>query len=306
MPWIHDDIVLERVSSEFTKIVLYNQIIVLFDGQDRITIKVPADLESGTRGVCGVFDDQEDNDFTTPEGDVETSPIDFAQSWQIGTCSEDAPTQITKDQCAIFADRADEAKALCGVFLNEDFQKCHAEVNIERVYQSCLSAYCRTANQESVCTLLSAYAMECAQSGIILESWRENADICQVSCPAGQVWQECGSACRQSCGTFGQTKQECKDMCVSGCQCPEGYVFNYSNQCVPVEQCQCLFNGKFYKAESSRIFDCNVCECHKGSWFCSENNCEESAECGQNQLYRVVFLNIVFQGKIRSFLGRKT
>jgi len=282
IPYNNDNIMVERVNNVFVKVTLENRISIMFDGKDMIRIRSPATLHNQHIGLCGVFDGKEDNEFTTSSNSVVSNPIEFAKSWSVGECAD--PTPLATGQCKIFAPKQPQAEKLCAILKSEQFHRCHSEVSVESVYQRCLDEFCRTGNEELVCSIISTYAMECAVSGIILDGWRESSGQCTISCPLGQEYKECGSSCRQSCASVA-SDFECADQCVSGCQCPKGFVLDYENKCIPAEQCPCLFNNRYYRSGDNRIFDCNVCECHKGSWFCSDNNCEDSEDCTANQLY---------------------
>ena len=289
VPWTEDNISVERINSEFIKVTLANGISVLFNGKDRIVVRSSAELYNKHHGLCGVFDGKMNNEFSTPEGSVETNVIDFAKSWQDNSCDED-PTPVSNNACQIYTDNAQKARELCGVLLNNDFLRCHNEIKKDHYYANCMSEYCKTSNEAVVCSIIATYAMECATNGISMDDWRKNSGMCQVTCASGEEWKECGSSCRQSCATVAKDF-ECKDQCVAGCQCQDGFVRDHTNKCIPADDCKCEFNGKFYAGGESRVFDCNVCECHKGAWFCTENQCEHSDECKDNQMYSLCMDN---------------
>ena len=283
IPWSDDGLSVERVNSEFVKVTLPNDLTIMFNGHDRIIVRSPATLYGMHHGLCGVFDGRQNNDFETPEGVCENEMTEFVKSWADETC-EEAPAPSTNNACKIYPENADRASELCGAIMSNDFLKCHKEVDKNIYYENCRSEFCKSGNEEVVCNILSSYAMECATAGINMDSWRENTQLCQVSCPAGQVWKECGSICRQSCATVSKDL-ECVDQCVAGCQCADGMVRDHANKCIPAEECRCEFNGHFYANGEHRYFDCNVCECHKGGWFCTDNACEHNESCEANQMF---------------------
>ncbi|XP_077271571.1 chymotrypsin inhibitor-like [Temnothorax americanus] len=59
--------------------------------------------------------------------------------------------------------------------------------------------------------------------------------IAQRRCPRNQVWTTCGSACPPSCNS--QPNQPCTLQCVIGCQCKQGFLLNFSGNCVDPSQC---------------------------------------------------------------------
>ncbi|NXF56807.1 SSPO protein, partial [Ciccaba nigrolineata] len=58
-----------------------------------------------------------------------------------------------------------------------------------------------------------------------------------VPCAGGQLYQECGRACGQTCADLRlDGAGSCPDLaglCIPGCQCPPGLVLAEGGQCVP-------------------------------------------------------------------------
>ena len=73
-----------------------------------------------------------------------------------------------------------------------------------------------------------------------------------VKCPAGQVYQVCGSACNATCSNIAEDPN-CEDTCIEGCACPSGLTLNDKNQCVPVDECPCKFDDKQIAAGESFV-----------------------------------------------------
>ena len=81
----------------------------------------------------------------------------------------------------------------------------------------------------------------------------------EKSCPGGQVYKDCGSACPRTCPAINYGMDEdCPDTCVSGCQCPDNlYLDIGGDKCVPVEECSCVVNRKIYRPGDMIMKDCN-------------------------------------------------
>ncbi|NWY08422.1 SSPO protein, partial [Nothoprocta ornata] len=58
-----------------------------------------------------------------------------------------------------------------------------------------------------------------------------------VPCSGGQVHQECGRPCGQTCADLrldgAGSCPDLEDTCVPGCNCPAGLVLDDGGQCVP-------------------------------------------------------------------------
>lgn len=72
------------------------------------------------------------------------------------------------------------------------------------------------------CDAISAYARECLNAGFCVQ-W--HSDLCPAqACPAGQVFEQCGSSCTKTCESLKEDKKKCKQTPTEGCFCPEGLV----------------------------------------------------------------------------------
>lgn len=89
-----------------------------------------------------------------------------------------------------------------------------------------------------------------------------------VQCSGGQVYQECGRVCGNSCSE----SWSCDNggiglrMCVPGCQCPPGLVQDHQGQCVPITMCPCVQRDKMYLPGSVTQNNCNT-------WYVAARNC---------------------------------
>ncbi|OWK06839.1 SSPO [Cervus elaphus hippelaphus] len=212
------------------------------------------------QGLCGTFTRNQQDDFLTPAGDVETSITAFASKFQVAggrTCSLEASTPLSP--CSTHTERQ--------VFAEE----CHGLVDREPFHLRCLAAVCGCApGRDCLCPVLAAYARRCAQEGA-LPSWR-NRTFCPVLCPGGQEYQECAPACGRNCGE----PEDCGelDSCVAGCNCPLGLLWDPEGQCVPPNLCSCQLGAHRYAPGSAAMKDCNHCVCQeRGLWNCTAHHC---------------------------------
>uniref|UniRef100_UPI0002B8D868 von Willebrand factor-like n=1 Tax=Ciona intestinalis TaxID=7719 RepID=UPI0002B8D868 len=116
----------------------------------------------------------------------------------------------------------------------------------------------------------------------------EGIQTLPLICLEGQIFHNCtekllnnphttqvmGAECAKTC----QNKDlPCPlSLCVSGCACPDGYVWQ-SDRCVLPDECPCYHNSKEYATGSSITVDCNTCNCTSGRWDCTSNVC--GGEC---------------------------
>uniref|UniRef100_A0A8D0TL61 SCO-spondin n=1 Tax=Sus scrofa TaxID=9823 RepID=A0A8D0TL61_PIG len=238
------------------------------------------------QGLCGTFTWNQQDDFLTPTGDVETSVAAFASKFQVageGRCpSEEDSTSLSP--CSTHAQSRVFAEAACAILHGPAFQECHGLVDREPFHLRCLAAVCSCApGRDCLCPVLAAYARRCAQEGA-LPSWR-NQSLCPVLCPGGQEYQECAPACGQNCGE----PEDCGELgtCVAGCNCPLGLLWDPEGQCVPPSLCPCQLGDHRYAPGSAVRKDCNHCVCReRGLWNCTAHHCApERAFCPGELVY---------------------
>ncbi|XP_074051346.1 SCO-spondin-like [Macrotis lagotis] len=238
------------------------------------------------RGLCGTFTWNQQDDFLTPVGDVESSVAAFASKFQLsgeGACLLGG-TGTLLHPCSTHAQRRPYAEASCAILQGPAFQQCHGLVEQEPYHLRCLSAVCSCApGYDCLCPLLAAYARHCAREGV-LSTWR-NQTLCAIGCPAGQEYQECAPACGQRCGEL----EACGELvgCVAGCNCPSGLLWDHESQCVPSSLCPCQLGGRFHPPGSITLQGCSRCVCQdRGIWNCTAYPCAPGvAFCPGGRIY---------------------
>ncbi|KAM9077004.1 LOW QUALITY PROTEIN: SCO-spondin-like [Megaptera novaeangliae] len=211
------------------------------------------------------------DDFLTPAGDVETSIAAFASKFQVageGRCPSEDSAPLSR--CSTHTQRHIFAGAACAILHGPVFQECHGLVGREPFHLRCLTAACGCApGGDCLCPVLAAYARRCAQEGALL-SWRDQT-FCPVLRPGGQEYQECAPVCGRNCGET----EGCGELgsCVAGCNCPLGLLWA-EGQCVPPGSCPCQLGAHRYAPGSATMKDCNRCICQERSlWNCTAQRC---------------------------------
>lgn len=101
-------------------------IIVIWDKRTTIFIKLAPSYKGTVCGLCGNFDDQTKNDFTTRDHMVVTSELDFGNSWkEASTCPD---VNHTPDPCALNPHRRSWAEKQCSIIKSDVFKGCHSKV----------------------------------------------------------------------------------------------------------------------------------------------------------------------------------
>uniref|UniRef100_A0A3Q3GXB0 Mucin-5AC-like n=1 Tax=Labrus bergylta TaxID=56723 RepID=A0A3Q3GXB0_9LABR len=156
-------------------------------------------------GLCGNYDGNSQNDFTTRSLDVVADVLEFGNSWKVSSNCPNA--QSIKDPCASNGYRASWAKRQCSIINSVTFSSCHSQVDPGPYYESCVRDSCACdsgGDCECFCTAVAAYAKTCNEAGACVK-WR-TPKICPIFCdyynaPGGCEWhyKPCGAHCMKTC-----------------------------------------------------------------------------------------------------------
>ena len=84
-------------------------------------------LKAGVCGLCGDFNGDAQNDFTTQSQIVVSSPLEFANSWKASSSCLDA--EASADSCSLQPHRHSWAQLQCGIIKSDTFKDCHKKVS---------------------------------------------------------------------------------------------------------------------------------------------------------------------------------
>ncbi|KAG1684460.1 SCO-spondin [Nymphon striatum] len=255
-----------RASSLYIKVELYNGMKILWDGDSRVYITSPPDLQKTTQGLCGNFNHKQNDDFLTPEGDTEIEVNAFANKWKVQSSCDDVGGN--PNPCEMFAQRKSAAEKLCNKLFSNVFTDCHDVLSPQSYYEDCMYdlCACEVDIERCLCPELSHYAHECAKRHQVLE-WRSQIKECAVQCENGQTYQSCGDSCQASCQAI-SLSSNCKFDCVDGCNCPVGMTLSNDDECILISACPCIFNKKEYEPGYKQIRQNNLCTCTNALWEC--------------------------------------
>ncbi|KAI9545246.1 hypothetical protein NQZ68_037826 [Dissostichus eleginoides] len=248
---------------------------LLWDGGMRVYVRLSAHLRGRVSGLCGNFDGDTENDFTTRQGIVESTAELFGNSWKVSPSCPDVADQDLRDPCALNPHRVTWARKRCSVLTQGLFSRCHPEVPFQQYYDWCVFDACGCdsgGDCECLCTAISAYAEECNRKGVYIR-WRSQ-ELCPLQCDNGMVYDPCGPACSSSCPTVQRSPHsQCGTLsCVEGCFCPAGTV-RHGDSCVVPVQCPCEWEGSMFPPGTTVTQHCQNCSCEAGVWQCKGVAC---------------------------------
>ncbi|XP_056594756.1 SCO-spondin [Triplophysa dalaica] len=277
-------LILERVGM-FVSLTSRLGVSLLWDGGMRVYVRLMPHLRGRVGGLCGNFDGDAENDFTTRQGIMESTPELFGNSWKVSPSCPDVTDQDLRDPCIINPHRVTWAKKKCAVIGQEIFSLCHAEVPFQKYYDWCVFDACGCdsgGDCECLCTAIAAYAEECNRRGVYIR-WRSQ-ELCPLQCENGLVYEACGPACSPECPSAPSNPETlCSALsCVEGCFCPHGTV-RHGDGCISVSQCPCQWDGSLYPAGASVVQHCQNCSCSDGSWHCVGSPCSPPSPCEDSE-----------------------
>ncbi|KAF1665243.1 IgGFc-binding protein, partial [Aptenodytes patagonicus] len=254
---------------------------VTYDWQSQVTVSVPITYANTLCGLCGNYNGNVDDEMMMKNGQVTSNPDAFGHSWKV----TDIPdcVELSQVECSAITAALQHQEALkkgCGIISEVDgpFGACHAHVNAFKYFQNCVHDFCLFPDQkDAICLIIARYASACQAAGVTIGRWRTD-DFCSISCPANSHYEICSQGCSQTCSSI-YTPLKCSVRCREGCTCNENFVFS-GDECVPMSQCGCLYQGFYYKVEET-FFPTKQekCQCQAGGTVvCQKISCPRGSE----------------------------
>uniref|UniRef100_A0A3B4ULI5 VWFD domain-containing protein n=1 Tax=Seriola dumerili TaxID=41447 RepID=A0A3B4ULI5_SERDU len=271
---------------------------VRYDWEHYLVVTLSSSYAGKTCGLCGNFNGNPNDDFTTPSGTQADGAVAFGSSWKVPGLVKDA---LCRDDCVGGCERCEhslmkmwEGDLFCGLItriVNGPFSKCHAIIDPQAYLENCKYDICMGGGlRHFLCNALEAYTEACQLAGIQVQDWRKmhlsNSTLLPLpkglECPANSHYEHCGNACPATCSDP-DAPSKCKRPCVMTCTCNAGFVWS-GGQCVPAAQCGCTYEGRYIPAGESFWADqgCQKwCKCIAGSRLveCQNKGCGAGQQC---------------------------
>uniref|UniRef100_A0A8C8S3T1 VWFD domain-containing protein n=1 Tax=Pelusios castaneus TaxID=367368 RepID=A0A8C8S3T1_9SAUR len=292
---------------------------VSYNWDSSLVVQVSSSFWESVRGLCGNYNGNPGDDFTTPEGALVASPVEFGKNWKVedgdrfcwhdcrGECKTCSPELIGKYK----------AEPFCG-WINKGaggpFSRCHSVIDPRIYLDNCVYDLCMNDGwQEMLCRALTSYADACRGVGVAVSDWRTPTG-CPLPCPENSQYQPCGSACPATCNDRA-VPNNCSLPCVETCQCNAGFVLD-AGRCIPKTGCGCEFEGRLYAPGEQFWGDgaCTrrcVCDLKTRQVTCQATGCRAGEQCrvekGIQNCYPTGYASCTAGGysQYRSFDGQR-
>ncbi|POI33944.1 hypothetical protein CIB84_002304, partial [Bambusicola thoracicus] len=254
-----------RYIGMYTVIDTTSGLILMWDKKTSIFIKLSPEFKGQTCGLCGNYDGNGINDFTTRSLSVVENVLEFGNSWKVSSTCPDA--NFVKDPCSTNPYRKSWSEKQCSIINSNVFAACHSQVEPAKYYQACVTDACACdsgGDCDCFCTAVAAYAQACNEVGVCI-AWR-TPSICPLFCDyynqQGECewhYKPCGASCMKTCrNPSGKCLHNLPGL--EGCypNCPPDKPYFHEDQMKCVSLCDCYDNedGKIYMRDK-----CQLCEC---------------------------------------------
>ncbi|KAM4723120.1 mucin-5AC-like [Rhinophrynus dorsalis] len=182
-----------------------NGLVLVWDKKTSIYIKLQSNFQGKICGLCGNYDGNAINDFTTRSLSVVGDVVEFGNSWKLSPSCPDAID--IGDPCSANLYRKAWSEKQCSMIISEKFSACHSRLNPTKYYEACVNDACACdtgGDCECLCTAIAAYAQACSEAGACV-SWR-SPSFCPVFCDYYNMqghcewhYKACGAPCMKTC-----------------------------------------------------------------------------------------------------------
>ena len=184
LPHLVEKIVVQEVAS-YIVVYGFSGLTVQWDGHNGIYVHMSNEYRGKTCGLCGNYNGDPSDDFTTLAGHEVSAVNTFGNSFKMtdfGKTCEDVPADQDSFPCKQLSNEEyTKIHLTCATLLQAPFISCHATVDPALFIKMCEEDACTYVNHTSInttsCDAFTQYSRACSRNGLEL-SWRNNLNIC--------------------------------------------------------------------------------------------------------------------------------
>ncbi|GCC44468.1 hypothetical protein chiPu_0028441, partial [Chiloscyllium punctatum] len=140
-------------------------------------VRVPRLYSGKLFGLCGNYDADVEQEFSTPSGALAPTPVEFGRSWRLGevnaNCWDDCHGPCSA--CEARDQAWERGNASCGLLAQAGgpFHECHSTFEPQHFVRGCAHDLCRSQGlHRFLCQAMKAYAELCQREGLRIHEWR--------------------------------------------------------------------------------------------------------------------------------------
>ncbi|POI26912.1 hypothetical protein CIB84_009340, partial [Bambusicola thoracicus] len=328
LPYKSGDITIFRQSSMFIQMhtEFGLELIVQTSPVFQAYVKVSAQFQGRTLGLCGNYNGDTTDDFMTSMDITEGTASLFVDSWRAGNCLPAMERET--DPCALsqlntitctgnqtFSYNTQACERTC-LSLSNPTLECHpTDIPIEGcncpkgmylnhknecVHKSHCPCYLEERKYilPDQSTMTGGITCYCVNGRLSCTGKLQNpAESCKapkkyISC-SDSLENKYGATCAPTCQMLATGIECIPTKCESGCVCADGLYENLDGRCVPPEECPCEYGGLSYGKGEQIQTECEICTCRKGKW-----KCVQKSRCSST-------CNLYGEGHITTFDGQR-
>ncbi|XP_016416622.1 IgGFc-binding protein [Sinocyclocheilus rhinocerous] len=261
-----------------------------FNWESHVVLTLPSTYSGEVGGLCGNWNNNNNDDLLTPDKTPASTPTIFGTSWKVKDdpgCSDGCQGKACPKCDATERNQVTFTKP-CSKITDKlgPFKGCHVKVNPNQFYEDCVYDMCMYGGHSSaLCSALTAYTAACQEALGQVEAWRTDS-FCPASCMENSYYEVCATGCSQTCHGLTEPKACEGTPCIEGCICDEGFVLS-NGECVAMERCGCSYKGRYYQL-GQEFFPQDKC---KQRCVCKENGrvqCDDGFNCKPNEKCQVL------------------
>lgn len=152
---------------------------VRYDWEQRLVVTLCSSYAGKTCGLCGNFNGNPSDDFTTPSGAQAGGALAFGRSWKVpglgeAQCRDGCTDGL--DNCESSLMKTWESDLFCGIIALDLFSKCHKIIDPLPYIEDCKYDLCMGGGlRHFLCSAVEAYAEACQIAGVQVQEWRKKA-----------------------------------------------------------------------------------------------------------------------------------
>ncbi|XP_032416717.1 otogelin [Xiphophorus hellerii] len=248
----------------------------------RLYLQADEAWKDDTVGLCGTFNGNTQDDFLSPSGMIESTPLLFGNAWKVSSACSLSLSTPPLDPCDTHQQAVTYASETCDILNQDLFAACHEYLSPTPFHLQCRADTCRCGTP-CLCSALAHYARHCRRFSIIVD-FRAHVSDCAVTCPATMQYGTCVSACQRRCSSL-SIPQHCGGHCEEGCVCPQGSFYNHrTHTCVHRSECPCSFLGVDYEPGDVILTSAGVQMCLNGKLVPQTGETDRLCPLGQLHL----------------------